>query len=230
MDKPGRWRNRIVGEDEVLGDQLLASPKNWRIHPKHQQDALSGVLAEVGWVQRVIVNQRSGHVVDGHLRAALAISNGSLVPVTYVDLSEEEEALILATFDPLGALAGTDAAAFDVLVRAVEPADAALAALLGDLGTAADESLLRDRSAGEHADRRNALGQAEVVKVAVAVADLGVVEQAIRLTAEANRGSALTVICRSYLEAHPEAGQFDLLTQGDAAPGLAARVRSPGHP
>lgn len=61
---PVAWRNRIVGEGMEDADQLLANPRNWRIHPKAQQDALEGVLREVGWVQRVIVNQRTGFVVD----------------------------------------------------------------------------------------------------------------------------------------------------------------------
>jgi DNA modification methylase len=51
-----KWRNRIVGHGEEDPTQLLANPKNWRIHPKAQQDALVGVLNEVGWVQDVIVN------------------------------------------------------------------------------------------------------------------------------------------------------------------------------
>lgn len=85
---PSVWRNRIVGEGEPAPDQLLANPANWRIHPANQQDALSGVLAEVGWVTRVIVNRATGFVVDGHARVALAISsNQPSVPVTYVDLS-----------------------------------------------------------------------------------------------------------------------------------------------
>ena len=100
-----RWQNRIVGEDMVDADQLLANPTNWRIHPKHQQEALAGVLDNVGWVQRVIVNQRSGHVIDGHLRASLAISRGEQVPVIYVDVDEDEERLILATLDPLAGMA-----------------------------------------------------------------------------------------------------------------------------
>src|SRR5690606_4570024 len=57
------WQNRIVGSGEEAPDQLLANPANWRIHPQAQQDALAGVLSEVGWVQQVIVNQRTG-VVD----------------------------------------------------------------------------------------------------------------------------------------------------------------------
>src|SRR6266705_1108793 len=103
-----KWRNRIVGHGEEDPEQLLANPRNWRIHPKAQQDALAGVLAQVGWVQDVIVNQRSGFVVDGHARVAIAISAGERVPVVYVDLSDEEEALILATIDPLSAMAVTD--------------------------------------------------------------------------------------------------------------------------
>ena len=37
-----KWRNRIVGHDEVDAKSLLANPKNWRIHPKNQVDALAG--------------------------------------------------------------------------------------------------------------------------------------------------------------------------------------------
>ena len=70
----GQWRNRIVGQGEEAPDQLLANPRNWRIHPKAQQDALVSVLDQVGWVQEIIVNQRTGYVVDGHLRVSLAIS------------------------------------------------------------------------------------------------------------------------------------------------------------
>ena len=81
------WANRIVGYGEEAPEQLLANDKNWRIHPKGQQDALAGVLAKVGIVQNVIVNQRSGKCVDGHLRIEMAISQGQpKVPVT-VDLS-----------------------------------------------------------------------------------------------------------------------------------------------
>ncbi len=69
--KPGSWRNRIVGHGEEDADQLLANPANWRIHPRAQRDALAGVLSEVGWVQDVIINRRTGHVVDGHLRVSL---------------------------------------------------------------------------------------------------------------------------------------------------------------
>lgn len=103
---PDGLRSRIIGHENIEPDQLLANPQNWRIHPHEQEQALTAVLERVGWVQSVIVNQRTGHVVDGHLRVSLAISRGeATVPVSYVDLDEEEERLILATYDPLSALA-----------------------------------------------------------------------------------------------------------------------------
>ena len=72
----GTWRNRITGSGEEAPDQLLANPANWRIHPKAQQDAIAGALDQVGWVQQVLVNRRTGFVVDGHARVAIALSRG----------------------------------------------------------------------------------------------------------------------------------------------------------
>ena len=63
----GKIKNRIIGSGEEQLDQIMFNPRNWRIHPLSQQDALKGVLEEVGWVQEVIINKRTGHLVDGHL-------------------------------------------------------------------------------------------------------------------------------------------------------------------
>jgi len=135
MTTAAHWKNRILGEGEEAPDQLLANPRNWRIHPKAQQDALAGILSEVGWVQRVIVNQRTGHMVDGHARVALAISRQEpTVPVVYVDLSEDEERAVLATFDPLGAMTITDQEQLDALLAEVSVKDDALRAMLDGLG------------------------------------------------------------------------------------------------
>jgi len=128
------YQNRIVGYGDAAPDQLLANPRNARIHPKRQADALKGVLSEVGWVQDVIVNQRSGMVVDGHLRIALALrENQPTIPVKYVDLSDDEEHLILATLDPLSAAETWDKEKLDDLLRDVSTGDAAVQQLLADL-------------------------------------------------------------------------------------------------
>jgi DNA modification methylase len=142
-----KWRNRIVGHGEEDPTQLLANPKNWRIHPKAQQDALVGVLAEVGWVQDVIINNRTGFVVDGHARVALAISAGERVPVVYVDLSEKEESLILATLDPLSSMAGMDEDLLAELVGTLEVSDTAVQALLDELAGNKPKTGLTDADA-----------------------------------------------------------------------------------
>ncbi len=128
------WRSRIVGTGEEAPDQLLANPANWRLHPKAQQDALAGALDEVGWVAQVMVNRTTGHVVDGHARVALALTRGEpTVPVLYVDLDPDEEALVLATLDPIGAMAGRDDEKLRDLLAGITVDDAGLLALLGDL-------------------------------------------------------------------------------------------------
>lgn len=111
------WSNRIVGVGEVPPGELIANPRNWRKHSRAQRRALTGVMNDVGWVQRVIVNRGTGHIVDGHLRVELAFErHEDAVPVTYVDLTDEEEGLILATLDPIGALAGTNGTALTELL------------------------------------------------------------------------------------------------------------------
>ena len=130
----GRWQNRIVGHGEEDPAQLLANPRNFRIHPKTQQDAVAGVLEEVGWVQSVIVNRTTGHLIDGHLRVSIALRDDEpTIPVVYVDLSEDEEALILATLDPLAALAGTDRQKLEELLSEVGTGSADVQSLLAGM-------------------------------------------------------------------------------------------------
>ena len=114
-------KNRIVSSGNEPLDNILFNPRNWRIHPLNQQNALKGVLEEVGWVQNVIVNQRTGNLIDGHLRCQLAQREGATtIPVLYVDLSEEEEALILATLDPIAGMAATDKQKLDELFSDIQ--------------------------------------------------------------------------------------------------------------
>lgn len=128
------YQNRIVGYGEADPADLLANPRNWRIHPKAQQDALEGVLEGVGWVDDVIVNKRTGFVVDGHLRVSLALRHDHpSVPVKYVDLSEEEESLVLATLDPIAAIATADVEKLGFLFEGIETDHEGILALLDDL-------------------------------------------------------------------------------------------------
>jgi hypothetical protein len=118
VSKADKWDSRIVGFSEIAPDQLLANPLNARRHPAVQRDALRASLDALGWVAPVLVNQRTGRMVDGHARVEEALSAGlATVPVITVDVSEEDERLMLATFDPIGAMATTDQAVLDQLLN-----------------------------------------------------------------------------------------------------------------
>jgi len=130
----GAYKNRIIGSGEESLDNILFNPRNWRIHPLSQQDALKGVLEEVGWVQQVIVNKRTGNLIDGHLRCQLAAREGAkTIPVVYVDVSEDEEALVLATLDPIGAMAATDKQKLDELFAGIESENENVRKMMDDI-------------------------------------------------------------------------------------------------
>lgn len=143
------WKNRIVGHGEERPDQLLANPFNWKIHTAQQEAAITGILEEIGWVQQVVVNRRTGHLVDGHMRVALAVKyNEPVVPVIYVDLSENEERIVLMTLDTVTAMAGTDKDCLDELLHQANTTDANIQQFLADM--ASTKGLYKDKSrAGE---------------------------------------------------------------------------------
>jgi hypothetical protein len=132
------WRNRITRTGTAPAGEFIANVKNWRVHPKAQREALTGVLREVGWVTGVIVNKTTGSVIDGHARIEEALKMGEATPVPFieVELSEDEEAKILATLDPLSAMAGADKEQLDALLRDVQTSDAAVMQMLDDLAKA----------------------------------------------------------------------------------------------
>ena len=128
-------KNRIVGSGNENPAKILANPKNWRSHSAAQKAALSGMLDEVGWVAQVLINKRTGRLIDGHLRVELAKSRKEkTIPVVYVNLSAKEEAIVLAAFDPLGDLAGKDSKRLRELIAELDPVSKELGAFLDDLG------------------------------------------------------------------------------------------------
>jgi hypothetical protein len=131
--------------------ELAENPRNWRRHPAAQLSALSDVIAEVGWAGACLYNERTGRLIDGHARRKVALEYGTPhIPVLVGDWDEAAEAKILATLDPLGAMATADAAALDALLRDVSTGSEAVQLMLGQL--AADSDLYRTNEGGKPDD------------------------------------------------------------------------------
>ena len=138
--KADLFKNRIIGYATKPADQFTANPLNYRKHPQRQRDAVNASLRELGWISTVIENITTGNVVDGHERIWNALPNNEDVPYLQVELSEAEERLALAIFDPITSMAETDAQILDDLLREVNTGEAALQAVLADL--AADANVI----------------------------------------------------------------------------------------
>ena len=113
-------RSRIVDYRRVPASELLAHPRNWRRHPSSQRNALRAVLDEVGFAGALLAYERDGvlTLLDGHLRAKMDPS--TVFPVVVVDVDDQEAALILATFDPVGGMAFGDSARLNELLAEVQ--------------------------------------------------------------------------------------------------------------
>lgn len=132
-DQGGQWQNRITGRGDVDPFDLLANPKNWAIHPNKQKNALLAVLKQVGWVGSIMVNRRTGFVVDGHARVELALREKQRsVPVDYVELTDDEEDLILAAYDMITQGRKTDATRLDDLLAGLQIEDPDLQSFVDD--------------------------------------------------------------------------------------------------
>ena len=127
-------RDRIRELRRVKASELSRNARNWRKHPSNQADALRGVLSEIGWADAVLAYERddgSLELIDGHLRAETA--GDEMVPVLVLDVDATEAAKILATHDPLAAMAEADPAALAALLEEIDTESAALQQMLDEL-------------------------------------------------------------------------------------------------
>lgn len=200
-------RNRIVRQENVAPGKLRANAKNWRTHSDEQKAIMRAMLQRVGWVAPVMVNEKTGNIVDGHLRVQIAIEDGlPAIPVDFVDLTPGEEDQVLASYDPLAALAGVDpelqaelllsiSNAQDELGDFLEQQAAEAAAVVGAMSFGDDDE------DGEPGDRRPGWFRRspDSIKAVIAVDDVARVERTLAATGILNRGDALLAICNAYL-------------------------------
>ncbi|MDR0327995.1 MAG: hypothetical protein LBI05_06850 [Planctomycetaceae bacterium] len=129
-------RDRIKDFRRVSATALQPHPKNWRVHNTRQRNVLQGILAEVGYADALLVRELpdgSLQLIDGHLRAET--TPNQKVPVLVLDLNDAETDKLLATFDPLSALADTDQTMLDDLLAHIETENIAVQEFLRGLSS-----------------------------------------------------------------------------------------------
>ncbi|MBE3096234.1 MAG: hypothetical protein IMZ44_03775 [Planctomycetes bacterium] len=105
----------------IEAGSLTENPLNWRRHSQEQLQSLRELLddPEVGWAGACLYNERTGRLVDGHARREV-VDPKTPVPVLVGNWTPEAEAKILATLDPVGAMATGDVAAYEALIAQVQ--------------------------------------------------------------------------------------------------------------
>ncbi len=126
-------RDRIKELRRVPARDLRPHASNWRRHPPAQRKALQAILSEVGWADAVLAYETDDglRIIDGHLRAETAPD--AEIPVLILDVDDEEAAKILATHDPLAAMAELDADMLRVVIEQAQLEDEALRAMVDGL-------------------------------------------------------------------------------------------------
>jgi hypothetical protein len=126
-------------------DNLDPNPRNWRVHPERQKQILHAVLAEVGWAGVALYNERTGHLIDGHARRDWAITQGVPMPVLVGSWSDGDELKLLATLDPIAAMADQLDVTYRDLLLAIETDNSDLrdwcTRLVEDIASTMDGSL-----------------------------------------------------------------------------------------
>ena len=116
--------NRIKEHLIVKKEDIRPNPNNWRLHPPEQIDGLSAVLDQVGFVDELLVipdpeNKGKYMLVDGEARWTI-FNDTDDIPITVLDLSEEEAKVVLTTFDPISSFAGNDPTKLEQLMKEMD--------------------------------------------------------------------------------------------------------------
>jgi hypothetical protein len=130
-----KFQDRIKELRRVPVKDLVPNPKNYRTHGKAQKHALTGLLESVGFAGAVLARELADGklmLIDGHLRTEV-VGKGGKIPVLVLDVTEAEADTILATYDPIAAMAGTDAAALESLLQGIQVSHDGVAKMLADL-------------------------------------------------------------------------------------------------
>ncbi len=162
------YRDRIVGHKKVPAAALKPNVLNYRTHPEEQAQALQGSFTSLGVARSVLAHVSDADrrealgddasdnprvatldalergaaltLIDGHLRVEQLKAQNLPVEVEILDVNDEEARLLLATLDPLAALAGHDAGKLDELLAELGPQQEALQRVIDELAASARQA------------------------------------------------------------------------------------------
>lgn len=146
------WRDRVVEMRRVPASELNANPKNWREHPPEQQRAMKGVLEEVGIAGALLARETPDglELIDGHLRTEM--NDATEWPVLILDVDENEADVLLASVDPIGALAKENSDKLNELLRGLFIENETLAEMLSTVDEP-DYSVLDDEEVSDQLEQ-----------------------------------------------------------------------------
>jgi DNA modification methylase len=118
-----KFKDKVIGMDRKPASWFQPNPLNFRRHPQNQREAVVGSILEIGFIDPVLVNKNTGKTIDGHLRVELALEESPdfMLPVIFLDLTQEEEDLAILTLDESSGLATTDREILEDLMMRAEP-------------------------------------------------------------------------------------------------------------
>lgn len=129
-------KNRVKEFKMMSPKDVAFNDKNWRKHPTAQTKAMQALLEEIGIAGAMLAyhSERQGGkltLIDGHLRKEIA--PGEDWPILITDLTDSEADLLLASYDPIGAMAEADKERLNDLLHDINSDNAEIQKLLSTI-------------------------------------------------------------------------------------------------
>jgi DNA modification methylase len=107
----------------VSPESLTPNPQNWRIHTDEQKILVGDSIDDtgIGWAGACLYNERTGKLLDGHLRRDHAYEKRLAVPVLVGNWSPEKEAAIMVLLDQSTGMARADTSKLLALFQKAAP-------------------------------------------------------------------------------------------------------------
>lgn len=123
------WRERLIEVRQMRAGDVLPHPLNPKIHPPSQNEALTGLLEDVGKcdILKAYRSEREGGKLvffDGHARQGL--KPDEVWNIGIYDVTDDEADKLLLTFDPVAQEAQVSQAKMEMLLHRTSSGNAAV--------------------------------------------------------------------------------------------------------